>query len=51
VKKVVTELAVLDIAPGGFLLLERAPGVSVEEIKEKTAGRLVVPEEVPVMDI
>jgi 3-oxoacid CoA-transferase subunit B len=42
VKKVVTDLAVLDITPEGFLLLERAPGVSVEEIKAKTAGRLVV---------
>jgi 3-oxoacid CoA-transferase subunit B len=51
VKKVVTELAVLDIVPGGFLLLEKAPGVSVEEIKEKTAGRLVIPGEVPVMEI
>jgi 3-oxoacid CoA-transferase subunit B len=42
VKKVVTDLAVLDITPEGFLILERAPGVSVEEIKAKTAGRLVV---------
>lgn len=49
VKKVVTELAVLDITPEGFLLLERAPGVSVEEIISKTAGRLVVPEFVPEM--
>lgn len=49
VKKVVTELAVLDITPEGFLLLERAPGVSVEEIISRTAGRLVVPEFVPEM--
>jgi 3-oxoacid CoA-transferase subunit B len=49
VKKVVTDLAVLDIVPGGFLLLERAPGVSVEEIRAKTAGRLVIPGEVPEM--
>lgn len=49
VKKVVTELAVLDITAEGFLLLERAPGVSVEEIIAKTAGRLVVPEFVPEM--
>jgi 3-oxoacid CoA-transferase subunit B len=49
VKKVVTDLAVLDIVPGGFLLLERAPGVSVEEIRAKTAGRLIVPGEVPEM--
>jgi 3-oxoacid CoA-transferase subunit B len=46
VKKVVTDLAVLDITPEGFLLLERAPGVSVEEIKSKTAGRLIVSGEV-----
>jgi len=51
VKKIVTELAVLDITPEGFLLLERAPGVSVEEIKNKTAGRLVVPAEVPEMEL
>lgn len=49
VKKVVTELAVLELVPEGFLLLERAPGVSVEEIKSKTAGRLVIPAEVKEM--
>jgi 3-oxoacid CoA-transferase subunit B len=49
VKKVVTELAVLDIVSEGFLLRERAPGVSVEEIRAKTAGRLLVPGEVPEM--
>lgn len=49
VKKIVTDLAVLDIGPEGFRLLERAPGVSVEEIKSKTAGRLVIPGDVPVM--
>lgn len=49
VKKVVTELAVLDITPEGFRLIERAPGVSVEEIKAKTAGRLIVDENVPEM--
>jgi 3-oxoacid CoA-transferase subunit B len=49
VKKVVTDLAVLDITPEGFLLLERAPGVSVEEIRSKTAGRLIVSGEVPEM--
>ena len=49
VKKVVTELAVLDITPEGFRLLERAPGVSVEEIMAKTAGRLIVPDNVPEM--
>lgn len=51
VKKVVTELAVLDITPQGFLLRERAPGVSVEEIVAKTAGKLVVPDFVPEMVI
>src|SRR6201996_9323292 len=51
VKKVVTDLAVLDIVPGGFLLLERAPGVSVEEIRDKTAGRLVIRGEVPEMTL
>jgi len=43
VKKIVTDLAVLDVTPEGFLLLERAPGVTVEEIKAKTGGRLIVP--------
>lgn len=49
VKKVVTELAVLDITADGFVLLERAPGVSVEEIVAKTAGKLIVPDMVPEM--
>ena len=49
VKKVVTELAVLDVTPDGFRLLERAPGVSVEAIKSVTAGRLIIPDEVPEM--
>ena len=47
VKKIVTDLAVLDITPQGFRLLERAPGVSVDEIRAKTAGRLVIEHEVP----
>lgn len=47
VKKIVSDLAVLDITPGGFKLLERAPGVSVEEIKAKTAGKLIVEGEIP----
>jgi 3-oxoacid CoA-transferase subunit B len=51
VKKVVTELAVLDITEEGFVLLERAPGVSVEEIKNKTAGRLIIQGDVPEMKI
>jgi 3-oxoacid CoA-transferase subunit B len=49
VKRVVTELAVLDITPDGFKLIERAPGVSVEEIKNATAGRLVIEGEIPEM--
>ena len=49
VKKIVTELAVLDVTPQGFKLLERAPGVSVEEIKNKTAGKLIVEGDVPEM--
>ena len=49
VKKVVTELAVLEIKDGKFHLIERAPGVSVEEIVSKTAGDLVVPDVVPEM--
>ncbi len=49
VKKIVTDLAVIEIKDGAFHLLERAPGVSVEEIKEKTAGKLIVPEVVPEM--
>ena len=49
VKKVVTELAVLDITERGFRLLERAPGVSVEEIMVKTAGNLIVDGEIKEM--
>jgi 3-oxoacid CoA-transferase subunit B len=49
VKKVVTELAVLDIRDNKFHLVERAPGVSVEEIIAKTEGELVVPDFVPEM--
>ena len=53
VKKIVTELAALEVLPNGegFLLLERAPGVSVEEIKEKTAGKLVVKGDVKEMQL
>jgi 3-oxoacid CoA-transferase subunit B len=50
VKKIVTDLAVLEISPnGGFVLLERAPGVTVAEIKSKTAGKLIIEGEVPEM--
>lgn len=51
VKKVVTELAVLEIKDNKFHLIERAPGVSVEEIIAKTEGDLVVPDFVPEMNI
>lgn len=51
VKKIVTDLAVLEIKDGAFHLLERAPGVSVEEIVAKTAGKLIVPDSVPEMSI
>ena len=51
VKRVVTNLAVLDITDQGFKLIERAPGVSVEEIKNATEGRLVVEGEIPEMNI
>ena len=50
VKKVVTNLAVLEILPeGGFKLIERAPGVSVEQIIKATRGKLIVDAEVPEM--
>ncbi|MGA0196546.1 MAG: CoA transferase subunit B [Schleiferiaceae bacterium] len=52
VKKIVTDLAVLEVDPErGFVLLERAPGVTVDEIQSKTAGRLVVEDEVPEMQL
>jgi 3-oxoacid CoA-transferase subunit B len=49
VKKIVSDLAVMDVTSDGFRLLERAPGVSVDEIKTKTAGKLIIGEEVPEM--
>ena len=50
VKKIVTELAVFDVLPeGGFKLLERAPGVSIEQIKNATAGKLIIDGDVPEM--
>ena len=51
VKKVVTELAVLEIVPEGFRLLERAPGVTVEDIKNATEGNLIVEGDIPEMVI
>ena len=51
VKRIVTDLAVLDISLEGFILIERAPGVSVEEIKLKTSGKLEIMNETPEMKI
>jgi 3-oxoacid CoA-transferase subunit B len=51
VKKIVTDLAVLDVTSEGFQLVERAPGVSVEEIKDKTKGRLIIQGNVPEMKL
>ncbi len=51
VKKVVTNMAVLDITPDGFKLLERAPGVSIDDIRNATEGRLVVEGDIPEMQI
>jgi 3-oxoacid CoA-transferase subunit B len=47
VRKIVTDLAVLDVTDQGFRLLERAPGISVEEIQSKTLGRLLVEGDIP----
>lgn len=47
VKKIVSDLAVMDVTANGFKLLERAPGVTIEEIKEKTAGKLIIEGEIP----
>jgi len=51
VKRIVTDLAVLEIRNGAFHLIERAPGISVEEIISKTEGELVIPGNVPEMKI
>ena len=50
INKVVTDLAVMEIKDGAFHLIERAPGVSVEEIVSKTAGKLVVEGDIPEME-
>lgn len=49
VSRVVTDLAVMDVTPDGFKLVERAPGVSIEAIQKATAGRLVIEGDVPEM--
>jgi 3-oxoacid CoA-transferase subunit B len=51
IKRVLTDLALLDIEDGKFILRERAPGVSVDEIAKLTAGELVIPEHVPEMSV
>ena len=52
VKRIVTELAVIDVLPqGGFKLVERAPGISVEEIIKATAGKLIVEGDIPEMQV
>lgn len=53
IKKIVTELGVYDVDTenGGFILVERAPGVSLEQIKAATAGKLIIPDNVPEMVI
>lgn len=51
VTKIVTNLAVLEVVDGKFKLLERAPGVSVEEIINATEGEMIVPDEVPEMNL
>jgi 3-oxoacid CoA-transferase subunit B len=51
VKKVVTNLAVLEVTDKGFVLLERAPGVSVEEIKKATEGTLIIEVDIPDMSL
>ncbi len=51
VKRIVTELAVLDITDEGFLLVERAPGITVDEIRSRTLGKMVVPADVPEMKL
>ncbi|MCU7554201.1 CoA transferase subunit B [Alteromonas sp. ASW11-19] len=51
ITSIITDLAVLEVKDGAFHLLERAPGVSVDEIREKTAGKLVVEGDVPEMQL
>lgn len=49
VKKIVTNLAIIEVTENGFKLLERAPGVSIDEIKSKTEGNLTVEGDIPEM--
>jgi 3-oxoacid CoA-transferase subunit B len=49
ITRIITDLAVLEVAEGAFVLKETAPGVTVDEIQQKTQGKLVVPDDVNVM--
>jgi 3-oxoacid CoA-transferase subunit B len=52
VKRIVSDLAVMDVLPqGGFKLVERAPGITVEEIRSKTLGKLIIEGEIPEMNV
>ncbi len=51
VKKIVSDLAFIEITDQGFKLLERAPGVSIDEIKAKTLGKLIIDGEIPEMNV
>ena len=51
INRIITDLAVIEVKDGAFHLLERAPGVSVEEIKNKTAGQLIAGDNVPQMRV
>jgi len=51
VKKIVSDLGVFEITPEGFKCLEYAPGVTIEEIKSKTAGKLIIADDVKEMDV
>ena len=51
VKRIVTDLAVLDVCENGFKLIERAPGVSVEKIKNATEGKLIIDGDIPEMNL
>ena len=51
VKRIVSNMAVLDVTPEGFKLIERAPGVTVDDIKAATAGKLIIEGEIPEMQL
>jgi 3-oxoacid CoA-transferase subunit B len=51
VKKIVTNMAVIEVTPKGFKLLERAPGISVDDIKKATEGHLIIEGDIPEMKL